>query len=214
MRVTYTQEQLDIQPQLAAANINPESFLATDYLNHFNEIVMLMEMVPDMPELLEDAVDWSPKTYSEHFAESGFQAKDLAIKAYGLAPAVFKLPFESVCGEMQSTIQATVKGLVTVNVIERGLSPAAQALIRGRIEMLQTLLMQLNQLIHGKSKKRCKPRCQKPNKKMFSHRKILINCLIEQFKYLLFALHNLPFVIQFSHFIYCGFFSYKMWVMP
>ena len=150
MQITYTQEQLDIQPQLAAANINPESFLATDYLNHFNEIVMLMEMVPDMPELLEEAVDWSPKSYSQHFDESGFQAKDLAIKAYELAPTVFKSAFEAVCQEMQRTIQATVTGLVAVNVVERGLTPAAQVLIRGRIETLQTLLMKLNQLIHGK----------------------------------------------------------------
>jgi len=150
MQVSYTPDQLDIQPQLAAANINPESFLATDYLNHFNEIVMLMEMVPDMPELLEEAVDWSPKSYSEHFEESGFQAKDLAIKAYELAPAAFKSPFDSVCREMQATIKATVGALVAVNVVERGLSPAAQALIRGRIETLQTLLMKLNQLIHGK----------------------------------------------------------------
>lgn len=150
MQVTYNKEQLAIQPQLAAANINPESFLATDYLNHFNEIVMLMEMVPDMPELLEEAVEWSPKTYSEHFEGSGFQAKGLAIKAFDLAPPVFKAPFEAICREMQATIQATVNGLVAVNVVERGLSPAAQSLIRGRIETLQTLLMKLNQLIHGK----------------------------------------------------------------
>jgi len=150
MQVTYTQEQLEIQPQLAAANINPDSFLATDYLNHFNEIVMLMEMVPDMPELLEEAVEWAPKTYAQHFEESGFQARDLAITAYRLAPAVFKGPFERVCAEMQGIIQATVNGLVAVNVVERGLTPAAQALIRSRIETLQTLLMKLNQLIHGK----------------------------------------------------------------
>ena len=150
MQVVYTQEQLNIQPQLAAANINPESFLATDYLNHFNEIVMLMEMVPDMPELLEEAIEWSPKTYAQHFEESGFQAKALAIRAYNIAPAVFKLPFDRVCAEMQGIIQATVNGLVAVNVIERGLTPAAQALIRNRIETLQTLLMKLNQLIHGK----------------------------------------------------------------
>lgn len=150
MQVTYTQEQLDIQPKLAAANINPESFLATDYLNHFNEIVMLMEMVPDMPELLEEAVDWSPKSYAQHFEESGFQAKDLAITAYRIAPTVYKSPFEQVCSEMQNIIQATLNGLVAVNVVERGLAPAAQALIRGRIETLQSLLMKLNQLIHGK----------------------------------------------------------------
>ncbi|MDP3655070.1 MAG: hypothetical protein Q8R67_25705, partial [Rhodoferax sp.] len=33
---------------LRAANINPRTGLATDYLNHFNEAIMLLEMVPDM----------------------------------------------------------------------------------------------------------------------------------------------------------------------
>ena len=40
--------------RLRAANINPHTGLATDYLNHFNEAVMLLEMVPDMPECAED----------------------------------------------------------------------------------------------------------------------------------------------------------------
>ncbi|MBO6503727.1 MAG: hypothetical protein JJ850_12985 [Kordiimonadaceae bacterium] len=150
MIVEYTAEQQKIQPQLAAANINPDSFLATDYLNHFNEIVMLMEMIPDMPELIEEAIEWAPKTYDQHFEESGFQAKDLAIEAYKLAPPVFKTPFEKTCDEMQGIIQSTLNGLVAVNVVERGMSPAAQQLIRGRIENLQSHLMILNQLIHGK----------------------------------------------------------------
>lgn len=150
MHVEYTTEQQAIQPKLAAANINPDSFLATDYLNHFNEIVMLMEMIPDMPELVEEAMEWSPKSYNQHFEESGFQAKDLAIQAYQLAPPVFKAPFEQTCGEMQTIIQGTLNGLVAVNVMERGMSPAAQSLIRARIENLQALLMTLNQLIHGK----------------------------------------------------------------
>lgn len=150
MNVEYTAEQQKIQPQLAAANINPDSFLATDYLNHFNEIVMLMEMIPDMPELIEEAMEWSPKSYGQHFEESGFQAKDLAIEAYRLAPSVFKSPFEKTCSEMQSIIQSTLNALIAVNVAERGMSPAAQQLIRNRIENLQSRLMILNQLIHGK----------------------------------------------------------------
>ena len=150
MQVEYTEKQLEIQPKLAAANINPESFLATDYLNHFNEIVMLMEMIPDMPELVEEAMEWAPKSYCQHFEESGFQAKDLAVEAYSLAPEVFRAPFENTCTEMQGIIQSTLNGLIAVNVVERGISPAAQQLIRARIENLQALLMDLNQLIHGK----------------------------------------------------------------
>ena len=36
--------------ELQAANINPRTGLATDYLNHFNEAVMLLEMIPAYPE--------------------------------------------------------------------------------------------------------------------------------------------------------------------
>ena len=32
-------------PRLADANINPVTGLATDYLNHFNEAIMLLEML-------------------------------------------------------------------------------------------------------------------------------------------------------------------------
>ena len=48
-------------------NIHQDTLLATDYLNHFNEIVMLLELVADMPDCLEDALEWQPKSYEDHF---------------------------------------------------------------------------------------------------------------------------------------------------
>ena len=68
--------------QLRAANINPRTGLATDYLNHFNEAIMLLEMIPDMPECAEDFLGWQPLSYREHFTASNFKARDLAIEAY------------------------------------------------------------------------------------------------------------------------------------
>jgi hypothetical protein len=73
--------------ELRAANINPRTGLATDYLNHFNEAIMLLEMVPDMPECAEDFMGWQPLTYAEHFTASNFKARDLAIAAYEAADA-------------------------------------------------------------------------------------------------------------------------------
>ena len=72
---------------LRAANINPRTGLATDYLNHFNEAVMLLEMIPDMPECAEDFLAWQPLSYAEHFTASNFKARDLAIEAYNTADA-------------------------------------------------------------------------------------------------------------------------------
>src|SRR5437763_10678012 len=82
--------------KLRAANINPRTGLATDYLNHFNEAIMLLEMIPDMPECAEDFLTWSPLSYCEHFMASNFRARDLAIEAYDTADATIRAEFDNV----------------------------------------------------------------------------------------------------------------------
>ncbi len=81
-------------------NINPETLLATDYLNHFNEIVMLLDMVPTMPECIGDAKAWAPKSYEQHFQDSVFTDKALAILAYQNAPPQFREPFDDTVAAM------------------------------------------------------------------------------------------------------------------
>src|SRR5215831_18093245 len=70
---------------LRAANINPRTGLATDYLNHFNEAIMLLEMVPELPDCIDDLNAWQPLSYTEHFQASSFRDRELAIEAYELA---------------------------------------------------------------------------------------------------------------------------------
>src|SRR5580700_4230241 len=81
--------------QLCAANINPRTGLATDYLNHFNEAIMLLEMIPDMPECADDFLGWQPLSYREHFTASSFGARDLAIEAYNSADTVIRTEFDN-----------------------------------------------------------------------------------------------------------------------
>ena len=92
--------------QLKAANINPRTGLATDYLNHFNEAIMLLEMVPDMPECAEDFLTWSPLTYAEHFWASNFKARDLAIEAYESAEPKVRADFDNLTASMTSILTA------------------------------------------------------------------------------------------------------------
>jgi hypothetical protein len=92
--------------RLRAANINPRTGLATDYLNHFNEAIMLLEMIPDMPECAEDFLLWYPLTYREHFAASNFKARDLAIEAYESAEATIRAEFDNVTSAMTSILTA------------------------------------------------------------------------------------------------------------
>src|SRR4051794_40980957 len=92
--------------QLRAANINPHTGLATDYLNHFNEAIMLLEMIPDMPECAEDFLTWSPLSYAEHFWASNFKARDLAIEAYELADPKIRTEFDNIANTMTSILTA------------------------------------------------------------------------------------------------------------
>ncbi|WP_374763958.1 hypothetical protein [Yunchengibacter salinarum] len=150
MSECLTPEQKAIQGSLEAANINPKSFLATDYLNHYNEIAMLLEMVPDMPELAEDAFGWQPKSYVQHFRDSGFAAKELAEDAFNLAPDDVRGAFDQVSGDLDTLIMGTLKALQQVNATERGLSPEAQEFTRRRVSEIQETLLRLNKVIHGK----------------------------------------------------------------
>ena len=84
----------ELRSRAGEANINEKTLLATDYLNHFNEFVMLLDLLPDMPDCLEDAEAWQPKSYQDHFRDSAFSAKELAIKAYDHSPAEYRDQFE------------------------------------------------------------------------------------------------------------------------
>src|SRR5580704_12080563 len=92
--------------QLRAANINPRTGLATDYLNHFNEAVMLLEMIPDMPECAEDFLGWRPMSYAEHFTASNLKARDLAISAYESADPTIRTEFDNITSAMTSILTA------------------------------------------------------------------------------------------------------------
>src|ERR1700743_2796816 len=92
--------------RLRAPNINPRTGLATDYLNHFNEAIMLLEMIPDMPECVEDFLGWQPLSYCEHFTASNFKGRDLAIEAYGSADADIRAELDNVTTAMTSILTA------------------------------------------------------------------------------------------------------------
>jgi hypothetical protein len=92
--------------RLRAANINPRTGLATDYLNHFNEAIMLLEMVPDIPECAEDFLGWHPLSYREHFTASNFKARELAIEAYDSADPDVRTEFDNVTTAMTSILTA------------------------------------------------------------------------------------------------------------
>ncbi|POF34813.1 hypothetical protein [Roseibium marinum] len=90
--------------RLEQANINPQTGLATDYLNHFNEVMMLLEMLPAMPDCAGDVLEWEPLDYIGHFENSTFKDKNLAILAYHAAPAKLRSHLETQVAEINGLV--------------------------------------------------------------------------------------------------------------
>jgi len=97
--------------QLAESNINPSTWLATDFLNHFNEVIMLLEMLPSAPECAEDIIAWQPMTYCEHFAASRLKHRDLVIAAYEAADPAIRGTLDGIADNMNSILIAARDGL-------------------------------------------------------------------------------------------------------
>ncbi len=123
--------------ELRAANINPRTGLATDYLNHFNEAIMLLEMIPDMPECSNDFLEWRPMSYAEHFTASNFKARDLAISAYESADPAIRAEFDQLTNTMTSILTAVGAAMREVHQDSSRAQLARQAV--GWVKPLVTL---------------------------------------------------------------------------
>ncbi len=67
---------------MAKANVNPKTGLATDYLNLFNEYIMLAEMVNDGLMEENELKNWKESDYESHFIKTGFRGVDIVLSAY------------------------------------------------------------------------------------------------------------------------------------
>jgi hypothetical protein len=131
--------------QLAKANINPATGLATDYLNHFNEAIMLLDLVATVPECLPDLMAWSPVSYQEHFASSRFKDRELAVVAYQAADPAARAALERLTDEMTAILLATSDAMMmegcAVETTEEASKAAAQ---------LRVLVAQAGAVINGR----------------------------------------------------------------
>jgi hypothetical protein len=129
---------------LADANINPVTGLSTDYLNHFNEAIMLLEMLPVMPECRADLAGWQPLSYHEHFAASHLKHRELAMAAYGLADAATRSPFDELCEAMNAAVVAAREAMRPPLAAQIAAAIAAEA-----AAWLKPLVARASALIHG-----------------------------------------------------------------
>jgi hypothetical protein len=129
------------------SNVNPKSLLATDYLNHVNEIVMLLDLVPDAPECLDDCKAWQPLAYQDHFRQSNIADRDLAIEAYECSPPAYRQPFDRLVAEMNRLVAISIERLASG--LERGDSEMVRIVAETASHNLQDLIGQASAVIHG-----------------------------------------------------------------
>ena len=130
-------------------NINEKTLLATDYTNHFNEIIMLIEMLPDMPDMLEDCKAWQPKSYQQHFRDVDFPDQNVVIEAYQNIPTLFRQRFENTVAQLNAIILTGLKEIEkAINANEEPLIKLKCNLVHNAAEKLSVVL---NGLIHGNS---------------------------------------------------------------
>jgi hypothetical protein len=98
-------EILDLSPEaLLGANVNPKTGLATDYLNHFNEVAMLVDMLPAMPDMAEDILAWRPRGYAAHFFATGYSGAAVAAAAYEAADPAVRGAFDEACRAVEGAV--------------------------------------------------------------------------------------------------------------
>jgi len=136
--------------RLEGTNISPQTFLATDYLNHFNEVVMLLGMLGDMPEMFEDVAAWAPKSYADHFRDSSFSDRELAIAAYEMAPERYRHPFDDTIAQAERVVARSVEEIG--RAIDAGETERVALLGEGASRILQKLIDVASGIIHGSEK--------------------------------------------------------------
>lgn len=94
----------------AASLVNPASGIANDYLNHFNEILLLIENLPTLlPEMLDELLEWKPVTYREYFAKSLLPGSAAALEIYEGLDEGFRRDFESIIDGVNAMATASIE---------------------------------------------------------------------------------------------------------
>lgn len=140
-----------MQARVQGSNLDPVTLLATDYLNHFNEIVMLLELVADMPDMLDEAKAWAPLSYVDHFKNSSIADRDIAIEAYPFVPPAYKGPFEETVGLINELIELAVTRLD--EAVATGDPDVIRETATRKSQGIQRLMEVASAIMHGSSER-------------------------------------------------------------
>jgi hypothetical protein len=135
--------------------INEATLIASDYLNHFRKLVTLLEAASsERQSSADDLLSWSPISYEEHFANSDFRDKSLAIAAYRKAATSERACFDEAVarfhGEALALVAEITADLDQPDKDSRELNKACSSAAR----RLRVLIDEANAIANGRSARR------------------------------------------------------------
>lgn len=109
--------------------------LSNDFLNHYSEVLMLIEMAPHDAAIAADLLDWQPVSYRSYFGASELRRASAALAAYDALPDDRRQAFERLVAAMDTLATMAVFALQppstpeTAPVIVEATAPALRHLI-------------------------------------------------------------------------------------
>lgn len=68
---------------------------------------MVLEMLPAVPDCVDDFLAWQPCSYSQHFAATNFKNRDAVIAAYQTADPAIRKSLDALADSMNVMLLAT-----------------------------------------------------------------------------------------------------------
>lgn len=103
-------DEIRVEPMTVSASdsplglVNPTTGLANDYLNVFNEILLVLEFLPSMPEMTDEVLAWQPRGYCEYYEQSSLPGARQALQAYDRVDPQMRRRFEAVLARLNDIV--------------------------------------------------------------------------------------------------------------
>ena len=133
----------------AAALVNPASGLANDYLNIFNEIVMMIDLLPGMPDLVEEIGAWTPVTYRAYFAHSTLVGRERALQAYNQLDPRFRRTFERRAADLSRAARAACASVLDATLRPKHPDGDLAAICTGHASRLRARLDRMADMVNS-----------------------------------------------------------------
>jgi hypothetical protein len=137
----------DYSKKVEGTNIDARSLLSTDYFNHFSSVIMLLGMLPEMPELLDEIDAWTFISYIGHFKASGLDFAPLAIECYDHVPPKLRAKFERKVEEVGNFVEISRLGLR--QLLDKGDHDRFVELARRTSRDMQAMVDEGGAIVHG-----------------------------------------------------------------